>query len=364
MRVALVVTGGLHPSGREQVIPALLWTIAGLAREHEVHAFVLRHLPAPATYSLAGATVHDLGRPPGPWAVWRAFDAALRTSGPFDVLHGYWADPAGLLAAIGGHRHHVPAIVTCDSGEFVALPDLDYGTPRAFRGRATVALACSLATRVHVTTNFMARLAASRGYEAHVIPMGVDPGAMSSQPRPAEGPPWRLLQVGSINRVKDYSTSLAALAIVRRALDARLDIVGEDTLNGALERESASRGVAEAVTFHGFVANDALAPLHRAAHLYVQSSRHEAAGVAVLEAAAAGVPVVGTDVGYVNDWKPHAALAVPPGDPAALASAISALVHDPARRRSIAARAREFVTTHDARFTASALSALYASIRR
>jgi glycosyltransferase involved in cell wall biosynthesis len=364
MKVALIVTGGLHPSGREQVIPALMAMVAGLARAHEIHAFVLRHLPTPASYSLAGATVHDLGRPSGRLAMWRALDAALLESGPFDVLHGYWIDPAGLLAAIAGHRHGVPAVVTCDSGEFVALPDLDYGTRRTFAGRAAVALACRLATRVHVTTAFMARLAASRGWQAEVIPMGIDFPSNADDTRPPEGPPWRLLQVGSLNRIKDYVTSLSALTIVRRSLDVHLDIAGEDTLNGALQRTASELGIASAVTFHGFIPNDALAPLRAATHLYVQSSRHEAAGVAVLEAAAAGIPVVGTHVGYINDWAPQAADAVRPGDPEALAGAIAHLLQNRSRRQSLAARARAFVRAHDARFTASAMSDLYASVRR
>ena len=43
MKVAVIVTGGLHPSGREQVVPSWLTLFAELATTHEVHAFVLRH---------------------------------------------------------------------------------------------------------------------------------------------------------------------------------------------------------------------------------------------------------------------------------------------------------------------------------
>jgi hypothetical protein len=45
MRIALVVPGGVDRSGRERVIPILLWLIERLARRHTVHAFVLRHYP-------------------------------------------------------------------------------------------------------------------------------------------------------------------------------------------------------------------------------------------------------------------------------------------------------------------------------
>ena len=174
MKIAIVLTGGLHPSGHEQVIPVWLWLIEQLARRHEVHAFTLRHLPAPASYPLAGAMVHDLGRPHGRWAQWKALRQALASEGPFDVVHGHWIDPAGILAALAGRRLRIPTIVTCDSGEFTSLPEIDYGMQRSPRGHALVRLACSLATHVHVTTVFMESLAHQHGVQSLRIPMGVD----------------------------------------------------------------------------------------------------------------------------------------------------------------------------------------------
>ena len=88
MKIALVLTGGLHPSGREQVIPVWLWLLERLASRHIVHAFTLRHLAEPVTYPLAGATVHDLGRPTGRWAQWQSLRQSLVRHGPFDVIHG------------------------------------------------------------------------------------------------------------------------------------------------------------------------------------------------------------------------------------------------------------------------------------
>ena len=87
MRIAMVVTGGLHPSGREQVVPSLLALFSRLARDHEVHAFALRHLRQASTYDLLGFTVNDLGRPSAPlgwtqWAQERALRKAMSASGP------------------------------------------------------------------------------------------------------------------------------------------------------------------------------------------------------------------------------------------------------------------------------------------
>ena len=79
--------------------------IERLARSHPVHIFVLRHHDEPCTYQLLGATVHDLGRAKGPAGIRSLLQVrhllrALRQSGPFDILHGYWAVPAGVLTAI------------------------------------------------------------------------------------------------------------------------------------------------------------------------------------------------------------------------------------------------------------------------
>ena len=116
MRVAVVMTGGLHPSGREQIIPSHLRVFSNMARHHTVHAFILRHLPAAATYDLDGIVVHDLWSPSAPLglgrlAMWRALRPALVASGPFDVLHAMWPDPAGLLAGVEGRRLGIPSIV-------------------------------------------------------------------------------------------------------------------------------------------------------------------------------------------------------------------------------------------------------------
>lgn len=362
MKIAIVVTGGLHPSGREQVVPAWLWLIQRLSAANEVHAFALRHLPEPAEYSLAGATVHDLGRPEGRWGQWKALRRALTATGPFDVIHGFWGDPAGVLAAVAGHRLGARSVVTCDSGEFSSIPAVGYGSQQTPQGRAAVALACRLATRVHVTTRFMETRAAAHAQHIVRIPLGVDLGSISSTAGHAEGPPWRLLQVASLNRVKDQSTLLEAVAMAQRSVSIKLDLVGEDTLGGKLQREATSHGLSGSVTFHGFQPHEAIARFYRAAHLYVQSSRHEGGGIAVLEAATARVPIVGTRVGFVSDFEPHAAVAVPPGDAHALAEAIVKTLRDPFGRRTISARARQFAEAHDANWSAQQMIALYESL--
>ena len=79
------------------------------------------------------------------------------------------------------------------------------------------------------------------------------------------------------------------------------------------------------MTFHGFLPQSSVLDVLSRSDLYVQSSLHEAAGVSVLEAAAAGVPVLGTLAGYVADWSPIKAMALGDAIPESLADAILTL---------------------------------------
>lgn len=373
MRVAFVLRGGLHPSGRVEIIPAYLGLLAALATRHEVHAFVLDHLPTAQSYTLRGVYVHDLGRPAARFgltrvAQYRALLPALRAHGPFAVVHGIWGDPAGLLSVVAARALGVPSVVTCDSGEFVSVPDAGYGMLRTARGHLTIAAVAAGASRLHACTSYAAAQAARLGWRTDVWPIGIDPAPFAREPATPDGPPWRLLQVASLNRVKHQALAIHAVAgLVRRGIDVTLDLVGEDTLGGALQAHAQASGVAGRVRFHGFLDQAALVPLYHRAHLYVQTSGHEGAGVAVLEAAAAGVPVVGTRVGYVADWSaatPVAALALDDPSPAVLEHAIATLLASPEQRQRLAAGARAQVVTHDLAATVTACEACYASLSR
>lgn len=381
LSIALVVPGGVDPSGRRHVIPSLLWFIERLARRHAVHVFVLRYFETPRDYALLGAMVHDLGRPKGRpgWRAagqWRHLLAAVRRHGPFDVVHGLWVMPAGVMAAGVARALGTVSVVTCDSGEFAAVPDIGYGSQLSWRGRLGVLLATKSASAVHVCSAFMADAARARNLAPVQIPFGIDLALFRPSPREtgasiAEevrrrqrgGTERRLLHVASVNEVKGLSTLLRALARLRHEHDTlSLDVVGEDTLDGRMAAECASLGLEGRVRFHGFREARDLAAFYRSADLLMLPSRHEAAGVVVLEAAAAGLPTVGSALGYVSDWSPTAACAVPPNDPDALAAATTVLLRDGDARAALAAAAFERVTAYDADRTTERFEELYRRI--
>jgi glycosyltransferase involved in cell wall biosynthesis len=372
MKIAIVVPGGLHPSGEREVVPSWLALFERLAVDHQLHAFVLKRLHQPQSYTLKGFAVHDLGRPSAPpglvrWTQERALTRALDEHGPFDLVHGFFADPAGRLAARAGQRLTIPGVVTCDSGEFIAMPQIDYGSQRTARGRRAVAEACALATRVHVCTRFMAALAQAQGINSVVIPLtsvtsGHAQSAAASHSSHEE--PFRIMQVASLSRVKNQRAVIDALQIVRRRINARLDLIGEDTLGGELQQHAASIGLGAHVFFHGFLPQPQVVERLRTADLYFQSSLHEAAGVSDLEAAAVGVPTVGTRAGHVADWAPSHAMALGDAHPESLAAAILAMHADPEARRRIGAAARTVALAQDASYSAMQFDQLYRSLAR
>jgi glycosyltransferase involved in cell wall biosynthesis len=349
------------------VIPALLWLIERLARRHTLHVFALDQYPEPCVYPLLGATVHNIGRarvPVGvrPWRRWQLLLLALRAAGPFDVLHGFWATSPGALTVLAGCWLGVPALVSLAGGELAALPEIGYGAQLSPRARLQVALSLGLAAHITGGSQYVLR-PLGRRRKTCKVPLGVDTAGFDGLAKRPAGPPWRLLHVASLNKVKDQETLLRALRLVVEQEPAvHLDIVGEDTLGGVVQARCAELGMGRHVTFQGFLPSDRLLPLYQSAHLHLLTSRHESQAVVVGEAAAAGLPTVGTAVGVLAELAPESALAVPVGDERAMAAGILALLRDPERREQIGRAAQAWARRYDADWTAAQFERLYADI--
>jgi glycosyltransferase involved in cell wall biosynthesis len=153
----------------------------------------------------------------------------------------------------------------------------------------------------------------------------------------------KLLAVGALKHIKDYATLLNAFALLRQRLDARLLILGEGECRLALEAQARHLGIEASVFMPGFVKD--LAPYYQQADLHVLSSTGEGLPTVIIEALAAGTPVVSTDCPsgpreILCDG--HLGHLVPMGDIAALAAAMVeslAATHDTA---ALKARAQEF----------------------
>jgi rhamnosyl/mannosyltransferase len=145
-----------------------------------------------------------------------------------------------------------------------------------------------------------------------------------------------LFAVGRLIYYKGFEHAIRALSLVP---DAVLLIAGEGPLRGMLEGVARQSGVADRVTFLGDVHNNHIAPYYLASDVYLLPSTapSEAFGIVQIEALAAGVPVVNTDlpsgVPFVSR-DGESGFTVPPGDHHALARAVRRLLEDsPLRER-------------------------------
>jgi len=176
---------------------------------------------------------------------------------------------------------------------------------------------------------------------------GVDTDFFQPNPngRP-QGPPV-LLSVARLVPDKDHDTLLQAFASVSpRHPDAQLWLVGTGPRRGVLEQQVQNLGLTERVKF--IQPGQDVRPLYHQADIFVLSSRAEALPNVILEAMAAGLPVVATRVGGVPEAVlPEATgLLVDSGDDAALAAALARLLDDPKTRRALGRAARQRVLDH------------------
>jgi len=360
VKIALVVPGGVDRSGEYRVIPALLGLIRRLSRAHEVHVFALRQEQAAGCWKLAGAAIHNIGEGRTHLRGIAMIRAEHRRA-PFDLVHAIFSGSCGVIAVAAAKSLRLPSLVHVAGGELVALRDIGFGGRQTWRGRLREAWVLRSADAVTAASASIGDSLRTLGIRAWRVPLGVDLRAWPARaPGERRGEPARLLHVASLNRVKDQSTLLKALAaLVERGVDFRMDIVGVDTLQDETARLANKLGLEQRVRFLGFKTQRELRPIMEAADLLVMSSRHEAGPLVLLEAAVAGVPTVGTAVGHIAEWAPVAALAVPVADPAALADAIGMVLGDEALRLRLARAAQCRALSEDADYTARRFEALY-----
>jgi glycosyltransferase involved in cell wall biosynthesis len=167
-----------------------------------------------------------------------------------------------------------------------------------------------------------------------VIPNAVD---VHAAPRgPAGGDPPRAISVGRLKEPKDFAGLIAALGEV--AASYRAVVVGDGPDRPALERAIAETGAAVELLGE----RDDVAAQLAASDVFVLASRSEGMPISILEAMAAGLPVVASAVGGVPELVEDGVtgLLVPPGDAAALAAALERVLGDPALRARLGAAAR------------------------
>ena len=236
-----------------------------------------------------------------------------------DVVHAHGLR-AGSLAALGARR---PLIVTWHNAQLAG-------------GRAGAALERLVARRATTTLAASADLAdharARGARDVRLAPVAA-PSLVLTGRDPGLGRPL-VLAVGRLHPQKGYDVLLDALPLLG---DAVVAVAGD----GPLEAELRAR--APQVRWLG--RRDDVADLYAAADVVVLPSAWEARSLTAQEALRAGRPLVATAVGGLPELLGDGAVLVPPGDAAALGTAVRRLLDDPAQARALAARGRAVAQT-------------------
>jgi len=326
------------------------------ARGHE--AWVL----APRFPGAVDTTPRTLRYPSIPAATYPEFPLAIPYSPrlarqihalDFDVFHAHHPFLLGPAARRLARRQGRPLVFTYHTrydkyAHYVPLrrsfvEAAARGLSTRFAARADAIIAPSAVLREELR---------ARGVETPiaVVPTGVDLARFSPGDRTAarrargldEGA-LLVLYVGRLDREKSVDRVLAAFERVAGTVArARLVLVGQGTQGEELRRMAASLNAGGRVTFAGVCPHADLPDYYRAADLFLFASETETQGLVLAEAAACGLPAVAVDApGCAEVVHDGDTGVLTKGDPEALAEAAIGLLIDPARRATMALRARQ-----------------------
>jgi glycosyltransferase involved in cell wall biosynthesis len=367
----LFLTESFHPTlgGGETHVRRLGGLLAAAGDEATV---VTRRADAAwlADETIDGVRVRRVG-PPGPGLSGKyrmlpaAFREALRQAGRHDVLVVRGTRVLGLPGLVAARARGRAIVMQPEINGELSGEAFTWGKPWAAgaAGRAVRALA-ALRNRwlrdadafVAMSSPIQAEMLAA-GVPAgrvRVLPHGVDTerfrppgGGERATLRARLGLPDGLLAVysGRLLRGKGLETLLEALAAASVPGHLRLVLVGSGEgqaldATAELKRRVADLALASRVVFAG--RSDRVEDYLRACDVFVFPSRFEALGIALVEAAACGLPAVASRTGGIVDVVEdgHSGWLVTPGDATALAAALGALARDERRREEMGRRAR------------------------
>ncbi len=347
--------------GAETMAVALSERLA--RRGHDVRWSLLR---APGALGEALGARMDLRAQLAPGRYpWNAVWALRRRLAGADALYALDHQNAVVSAALAGSsarvRRRVVAVHT--TGRWGGRASLPSGFRRALRGyHAVLAL-----SPVHA--DYLVREEGVPEKKIRIVPNGIDPDRFAALPGRDEARrqldlPADAVVIGCVAMLrpeKNHALLLDAAAPLRaRYPSLHVALVGDGPERAALEARAARDDLRGAVRFFGLREN--VAEMLPAFDLFALPSlpEVETQPVSVLEAMAAGVPVVATRVGDVETLLDggRAGVLVPSGNVESLAAALQRVLDDAALRGDLAARGREIVTRFTLDRSADALLAV------
>ena len=182
-----------------------------------------------------------------------------------------------------------------------------------------------------------------------IVHPGVDAAFFDAMPAPPAilgGAPY-VLAVGTLNERKNLATLIDAFSVVaKRSRDVRLVIVGAlDRDADRIHQRIGSQGIEARTTMLGFTSDADLPGIVAGASVLVFPSLFEGYGMPVVEAMAAGTPVIASSAPSIDEAAGGAAVRFEPRDVRALADAMAKILHSEGERRRLVEAGRAFAET-------------------
>jgi glycosyltransferase involved in cell wall biosynthesis len=356
MRIAQVVDT-LEMGGLERM--ALDLAMEQKASGHEAHVYCLLRAGALAKEAeAAGIPVSVFHKQPGlslrllAQLAWRFFRDGIEVAHSHDPNIHHYAAVAARMAGVPVvvNTRHGPA--TSSGGSFnerwfrMALPFTDAVVFVSEQARRTIMERSGLSERM-----------------TSVIPNGIRVERFMRRPA-APGSAWPRIRFGTVGRLvqaKGHATLIDAFQRLRERLPtAVLQIAGGGPLRGELQEQVARLGLEECVTLAGACSD--VAGFLSELDIFVFSSRNEGLPMAILEAMAAGLPIVSTRVGGVPEVVPEGEVGwfCPADDAASLAAAMYTAAVSP----DLAQRGQRATRLALERYTTAAMNRNYETVYR
>lgn len=338
---------------------------AGEPRSARLDGVEVRRLPALRLRTLAPSHVELLSF---------CASAAVRLTSELrdfraEGILAYFAVPAGPFAVRAGHSLGVPVVVSLRGSDVPGFPGGRLEGRLGAIARPVLRRALARATVVAPNSEGLRALALafmpSIAPRTIVVPNGVDEELVARAPAGSHRGVFEIIQVGQLIERKRVHLALESLRSVRDAgVDARLTIVGDGPLRGDLAARADTLGIAPSVELAGHLAREAIPARLRTSDVFLMTSEGEGMSNALVEAMAAGLPIVTTRSGSEDVVERAGCGLVVTAAPADIAGAIRSLAADPGRRRDLAAAGLEWAGRHTWRETARAFVELLAATRR
>lgn len=294
-----------------------------------------------------------MGRPADQWQrailaaeyLRRALAAPLSRRRPDVILAAghFLPDAAALAAAVRRGSHGVAYVYHLIEGRTDSSPRTLWSKADE---RAGLALLHRYASTVFASNQGTADALGARGFAVARTDVGIDVGSFERSV--VRSAPPLVLFVARLARSKGLIDAVEAMAGVRSQVPgARLVVAGSGPERAAAQRRAAELGITDAVQWMGFVSEADKRRLMSGARLFLAPSYEEGWGIAVAEALASGLPVVGYRLPVLDEVFGSAYEGVAVGDVAALAAAMQRLLVDDEAAAKASATAQAAVARYD-----------------